>query len=58
MSIAKKKSALLTLSILLSLSAPTYAAESSTNADTVKTPDVVVTATRTQEEVKAVPQTV
>lgn len=36
MSIAKKKSALLTLSILLSLSAPTYAAESSTNADTVK----------------------
>lgn len=58
MSIAKKKSALLTLSILLSLSVPTYAAENSTNADTVKTPDVVVTATRTQEEVKAVPQTV
>lgn len=59
MSIAKKKSALLTLSILLSLSVPTYAAETGDkNTDTVKTPDVVVTATRTEEEVKAVPQTV
>lgn len=55
----KRKSALLTLSILLSLSVPTYAAEAdSENADTVKTPDVVVTATRTEEEVKVIPQTV
>ena len=59
MSIKKKKSALLTLSILLSLSVPTYAAEfNGEDMDIVKTPDVVVTATRTAEEVKVVPQTV
>ena len=59
MKFSSKKSALLTLSILLSLSAPTYAAQADTNTDeAVRTPDVVVTATRTEAEVKAVPNTV
>lgn len=59
MKFSSKKSALLTLSILLSLSAPTYAAQADTNADeAVRTPDVVVTATRTEAEVKAVPSSV
>ena len=59
MKFSNKKTALLTLSILLSLSAPTYAADANTNTDeAVRTPDVVVTATRTEAEVKAVPNTV
>ena len=51
----KKKSALLTVSILVSLAAPVYAAEA-INAGTTR--EVVVTATRTEEEVKTVPSTV
>lgn len=61
MKFSNKKTALLTLSILLSLSVPTYAAQNDTNASTdeaVRTPDVVVTATRTEAEVKAVPNAV
>lgn len=53
----KKQQTLLTLSVLLGLSSPVYAQDIQNN-DVVVTPDVVVTATRTQEEVKAVPQTV
>lgn len=57
---SKKKASLLTLSILLSLSVPTYAAdtESESEAGAVKAPDVIVTATRTEELVKDVPNTV
>lgn len=59
MKFSNKKTALLTLSILLSLSAPTYAADANATTDeAVRTPDVVVTATRTEAEVKAVPNTV
>ena len=47
----------MTLSVLLGLSSPVYAQDIQNN-DVIVTPDVVVTATRTQEEVKAVPQTV
>ena len=43
--------------MLLGLSSPVYAQDIQNN-DVIVTPDVVVTATRTQEEVKAVPQTV
>lgn len=53
---SKKRSSLLTLSVLLSLAVPTYAAEAndeSTNA--VQAPDVVVTATRTESLIKDVP---
>lgn len=53
----KKQQTLLTLSVLLGLSSPVYAQDIQNN-DVIVTPDVVVTATRTQEEVKAVPQTV
>lgn len=53
----KKQQTLLTLSVLLGLSSPVYAQDIQNN-DVINTPDVVVTATRTQEEVKAVPQTV
>ena len=52
----KKSVALLTLSVMTMLCMPAYAAEKSD--DTVRTRDVVVTATRTAEEVKAVPNTV
>ena len=47
----KKQQTLLTLSVLLGLSSPVYAQDIQNN-------NVIVTATRTQEEVKAVPQTV
>lgn len=50
----KKQTALITLSILASLSCSAYAQD----VQTVQTPDVVVTATRTEAQVKAVPQTV
>jgi outer membrane receptor for ferrienterochelin and colicins len=53
----KKQQTLLTLSVLLGLSSPVYAQDIQNN-DVIVTPDVVVTATRTQEEVKVVPQTV
>lgn len=53
----KKQQTLLTLSVLLGLSSPVYAQDIQNN-DVIVTPDVVVTATRTQEEVKAVPQIV
>lgn len=53
----KKQQTLLTLSVLLGLSSPVYAQDIQNN-DVIVTPDVVVTVTRTQEEVKAVPQTV
>lgn len=53
----KKQQTLLTLSVLLGLSSPVCAQDIQNN-DVIVTPDVVVTATRTQEEVKAVPQTV
>lgn len=53
----KKQQTLLTLSVLLGLSSPVYAQDIQNN-NVIVTPDVVVTATRTQEEVKAVPQTV
>lgn len=53
----KKQQTLLILSVLLGLSSPVYAQDIQNN-DVIVTPDVVVTATRTQEEVKAVPQTV
>ena len=53
----KKQQTLLTLSVLLGLSSPVYAQDIQNN-DVIVAPDVVVTATRTQEEVKAVPQTV
>ncbi|MDQ0202989.1 TonB-dependent receptor plug domain-containing protein [Pectinatus haikarae] len=58
----KKSSIVLTLSILAYLSVPVYAADTSNSNiydnDTIKTRDIVVTATRTKEEVKAVPNTV
>lgn len=54
----KRATALLTLSILASLAVPSYAAEPANTDEAVRTPDVVVTATRTEEEVKAVPNTV
>lgn len=58
----KKKTALLTVSILLSLSVPVYAAQNEDSMtekeNTVKTPDVIVTATRTEMELQAVPNTV
>ena len=57
-----KKSALLTVSVLMSLAAPVYAAAPAANQDQAvnagQTREVVVTATRTEEEVKAVPSTV
>lgn len=53
----KNKSILLTLSILMSINVPTYAQEIESQ-DTVKTPDVIVTATRTEIETKAVPNAV
>lgn len=53
----KKQQTLLTLSVLVGLSSPVYAQDIQNN-DVINTPDVVVTATRTQEEVKVVPQTV
>ena len=53
----KKRTVLLTLSILASLSVPTYAADT-TSEGVVQAPDVVVTATRTEEEVKVIPNTV
>lgn len=53
----KKQQTLLTLSVLLGLSSPVYAQDIQNN-DVIVTPNVVVTATRTQEEVKVVPQTV
>lgn len=46
----------LTLSILLGLTVPTYA--NSSEGDSIKTPEVVVTATRTEEEVKNIPNSV
>ena len=49
----KKRMALLSLSILASLSLPVYAAEAP-----VQTRDIVVTATRTEQEVKDVPAAV
>lgn len=48
----KRKSTLLTLSILMGLTSCTQASE------VIQTPDVVVTATKTQQEVKAVPNAV
>ena len=55
----KKKSALLTLSILMSLTAPVYASgDVATSEEAVRTPDVVVTATRTEALVKNVPNAV
>lgn len=55
--LCKQKSFLLTVSVLLSLSAPVFAAETQASPvdTTVQTKDVVVTATRTAEEVKNVP---
>lgn len=55
----RKKATLLSLSILLSVSAPTYAAQADTTTDeAVRTPDVVVTATRTEISAKNVPNAV
>ena len=48
----KRKSTLLTLSILMGLTSCTQASE------VIQTPDVVVTTTKTQQEVKAVPNAV
>lgn len=48
----KRKSTLLTLSILMGLTSCTQASE------VIQTPEVVVTATKTQQEVKAVPNAV
>ncbi len=60
-SISKKRTALLTLSILMSLSASTYAATddaASNSGGVVQAPDVIVTATRTESLVKDVPSSV
>lgn len=51
------KSTLLSLSILLCLTAPVIAADT-TDTAAIQTKDIVVTATRTEEEVKNVPSTV
>ncbi len=54
-----KKTMLLTVSILASLSASAYAADTATvEKDVVQAPDVVVTATRTEELIKDIPQAV
>lgn len=62
MNLLDKKRALLTVSILMSISAPVYAAQSAAAQDKTidagQTREVVVTATRTEEEVKAVPSAV
>lgn len=58
MLINKRKSVLLTLSILMSISASTYANEAVANKEVVRTPEVVVTATRTEQEVKVIPNAV
>ena len=55
---SKKKTALLTLSILMSLSVPTYAQTNADENTVVQAPDVVVTATRTEALVKDVPSSV
>lgn len=57
MRLSTKKQTLLTLSVLLSLSSSVYAQDIQDD-EVIRTPDVVVTATRTQEEVKTVPQAV
>lgn len=57
MNLSAKKQTLLSLSILLSLSGSVYAQDIQ-NDEVITTPNVVVTATRTEEEVKTVPQTV
>lgn len=53
----KKQQTLLTLSVLLGLSSPVYAQDIQNN-DVINTPDVVVTATRTEMETKVIPNTV
>ncbi len=56
---SKKKTMLLTLSILASLTVPTYAADTdNADKDVVQAPDVIVTATRTEALVKDIPNTV
>lgn len=57
MNLLDKKRALLTVSILMSISTPVYAAQDKT-VDAGQTREVIVTATRTEEEVKAVPSAV
>lgn len=58
MLIKKRKSALLTLSILMSLSTSTFANEVIEYNDVVRTPEVIVTATRTEQEAKIVPNAI
>lgn len=53
-----KSAAYVTWGILMALSLPAYAAEVQDTDQGVMTKDVVVTATRTEAEVKTVPQTV
>ena len=56
-SLTKKKNAMLTAALLGALTVPAYAADAQ-DADRVQTRDVVVTASRTEQEVKETPASV
>ncbi|MFC2741381.1 MAG: TonB-dependent receptor plug domain-containing protein, partial [Selenomonas sp.] len=56
--ITKKKSLLLTAAVLAAMSVPVQAAEKKQEATHIKTGEVVVTASRTKQEVKETPSSV